>query len=483
MKKTIFLALISPLFLFGQENNRLLEFTQLSLSDDGSVGKYGLDTMKCEENLSIYTEFYKQKSYQSALDAWLYLFVNAPQRTKNIYTHGATMFKSFIKNEKDSLKKEGLIDDLLTIYDARNYYYPGQEGLVLGYKGSDLYRYRKSNLLSVQEAYSILSKSLDLDKEKSTARALNYYFASGAKLTSKKMLTKEELIDLFSQVSDIIEYKEAQINQTNFDLNEKESLTSKEKKVLKKNNSELKTLNDVRANMEKTLAPHVTCEKLEVLYQPSFDINKEDDSWLQRAAHLLRKKDCIDTDIYFQIAAQQYELNPTPKSAFNMGARSLKKNNYDKALEYFSQAVDGETDNIKKADYLFYIAKTYYAMGSRQNAKKHAIQASQYRLGWGAPYILIGDLYATTSRECGENTGKESDEFTKRVGYWAAIEKYQYAKKIDPSSLKEANQKIELYTKQMPDKTMTFNTITLQQATYKIDCWYSEVVQNPWFSN
>ena len=214
MKKLLLFVLISPILLFGQNKTSLLEVSKLL----DPISKYGIDTMKCEEHLSIYTEFYKQKSYDSAFDSWLYLFMNAPKRTKNIYIHGATMYKNFIKNEPDSLLREDLIDDLLTIYDHRNYYYPGQKGLILGNKGSDLYKYRKSNILSVEEAYTILKESFNIDQEKSSARALNYYFAAGAKLTSKKFLTKEELIDLFADVSNVIEYKEAQINQINFIL-------------------------------------------------------------------------------------------------------------------------------------------------------------------------------------------------------------------------------------------------------------------------
>ena len=476
--------MIMPIILIGQSSDpgiiNLSEFSK----EWYTGGKYGLDTMKCEENLSIYSEFYKQKGYADAYDAWVYLFINAPKRTKNIYTQGATMFKSFIKNEEDSVKKEQLIDNLITIYNHRNHYYPTQKGLVLGYKGSDLYRYRKSNINSVQSAYDLLKTSFNLDKEKSSARALNYYFLSAAKLTQQKLLENEELIDLFSDVSNIIDYKEAAFNQDNFNLNLKEQLTSKEKKVLKRNTSELKTLSDVRANMEKTLAPLVTCEKLEALYEINFDDNKNDDNWLQRAAQLLRKNECVDTDIYFQIAEKQYENNPTPKSAFNMGVRSLRKENYNKAVEFFSQAVDGEEDNIKKADYLFYLAKTYYAMGSNVTAKTHAIEASRYRAGWGEPYVLIGDLYAQTSRQCGENTGDmQNDEFTKRVGYWAAIEKYKYAKRIDPSTKDLVSKKIDTYTTQMPDKTSTFQMIGLDTKTYRIECWYTETVQNPYYSN
>ena len=72
-------------------------------------------------------------------------------------------------------------------------------------------------------------------------------------------------------------------------------------------------------------------------------------------------------------------------------------------------------------------------------AKKYAKQASSYRLGWGDPFILIGDLYSKTSTYCG------NDPLSKKAGYWAAIEKYEYARLIDSKSSNSANQKIELY--------------------------------------
>ena len=112
--------------VFAQES--LINLDLKDLNND--IGKYGKDTVKCEENLSIYTEFTSRSLFDSALESWLYMITNAPNRTKNIYTHGATMFKYFIKNEKDSLKRESLIDDLITIYDLRNVFYPGQEAVL-----------------------------------------------------------------------------------------------------------------------------------------------------------------------------------------------------------------------------------------------------------------------------------------------------------------------------------------------------------------
>ena len=70
-------------------------------------------------------------------------------------------------------------------------------------------------------------------------------------------------------------------------------------------------------------------------------------------------------------------------------------------------------------------------MDKYKTAKKHALDANRLRSSWGKPYMLIGDLYAKTSRTCGENTGDtQKDEFTNRVGNWAAMEKYKHAKKV-----------------------------------------------------
>ena len=72
MKKILFIVLISPLLLLAQDIRDLSFIEKLN----SSVNKYGADTVRCEEHLSIYSEFYKQKSYDSAFESWLYLFKN-----------------------------------------------------------------------------------------------------------------------------------------------------------------------------------------------------------------------------------------------------------------------------------------------------------------------------------------------------------------------------------------------------------------------
>ena len=480
MKKILIIFCISQCILLSQDIDLNILDKTLPIETNG---KYGLDTMKCEENLSIYTEFYKHQSYSDAFNAWAYLFLNSPKRTKNIYIHGSTMFKSFIKNTEDSIQRELLIDYLLEVYDQRNVFFPGQEGYVLGMKGGQLYKYRKQDVASVKKAYAILEESFNIDQQSTSPTTLNYYFQVGARLTQQKILSKEALINLFSDVSSTIDYKEAKINQSIFKFSQKENLSSKDSKKVKKIERELKTLNDLRANMEKILAPHITCEKLVALYENKFASSNLDISWLERAAQLLKRKDCVDSNIYFKIVGQLYESNPSPRSAFYMGYLSQKQENYSSAIDYFYQAVEGEDDPIKKSDYLYYLSSSHAALNQNKQAKKYALEAIKFRSGWGKPYVLIGDLYAQSSRTCGENTGNtQNDEFTKRVGYWAAIEKYRYAKYIDKSLKDDVNKKIKIYSSQAPDKTTTFQIIGLDQPTYKISCWYVETIQNPYYT-
>ena len=107
---------------------------QVIAQEGASSLKYGPDSLLCEESLAIYSEFYKQKNHKDAYEPWVYLFNNAPKRTRNIYTHGPKIIKGIIKglSEEDQERKAKLVDSLMMVYDQRNKYYPGQEAYALG---------------------------------------------------------------------------------------------------------------------------------------------------------------------------------------------------------------------------------------------------------------------------------------------------------------------------------------------------------------
>ena len=331
----------------------------------------------------------------------------------------------------------------------------------------------KNTTEGLQDSYEELRRSFEMAGNASTSSVLNYYFMATTKLVQAKELNVEDLIALFSDLSSVISYKEAKLTQDIYNSEQIDELSTKELKLLKKNKKELKTLGDVKNNLEKTLAPHATCEKLVELYAKNFEQNKQDIAWMKRAAKLLNKKECTDSDIFFSISEALYNIDPSSSAAANMGIRSLKRKDYEKAEAFYTYALDNEPDEINKAQYAYRLAQTYGAMNKNNSAKTFALKAAAFRLGWGEPYLLIGDLYAKTSRQCGEL----KTEFLKRVGYWAAIDKYEYAKRLDPQLSAKANERIEKYTEQMPSKTDIFTEGLIDESTYKINCWYSETVK------
>lgn len=456
--------LLATIMVFSLQTNAQEEIEAL---------KYGPNKELCEQNLSIYIEFYKQKNYEDAYKPWAYLFNNAPKRTKNIYLHGPKIIKGLLKNISDQARKTTLVDSLIMVYDQRNAYYPGKEAYVTGMKGADMYKYMKTTTEGLQASHQVLRGSFEMAGNASTASVLNYYFMATTKLVQAKVLKVEDLIALFSDLSGVISYKEAKLTQDIYNAEQNEELGSKEQKLLKKNKKELKTLGDVKNNLEKTLAPHATCEKLIELYTKNFEQNKEDAAWMKRAAKLLNKKECTESDIFFSISEALYNIDPSSASAANMGIRSLKRKDYEKAEGFYTYALDNEPDNLNKAQYAYRLAQTYGAMNKNKSAKTYALKAAAFRTGWGEPYLLIGDLYAKTSRQCGEL----KTEFLKRVGYWAAIDKYEYAKSLEPQLSIKANERIQKYREQMPSKTDIFTEGLIDEPTYKIDCWYSETVK------
>ena len=359
---------------------------QISAQEEAERLKYGPDKELCEQNLSIYIEFYKQKNYKDAYKPWTYLFNNAPKRTKNIYLHGPKIIKALIKNLNDQSRYTPLVDSLIMVYDQRNVYYKGKEAYVIGMKGADLYKYKKTTTEGLQTSYEELKKAFEMAGNESTASVLNYYFMATTKLVQAKALQVEDLIALFSDLSGVISYKEAKLSQDIYNAEQIEELSAKEQKLLKKNKKELKTLGDVKTNLEKTLAPHATCEKLIELYAKNFEQNKDDVAWMKRAAKLLNKKECTDSDIFFSISEALYNIDPSSLAAANMGIRSLKRKDYEKAEGFYIYALENEPDKINKAQYAFRLAQTYGAMNKNNSAKSYALKAATYRSGWGEPY-------------------------------------------------------------------------------------------------
>ena len=98
----------------------------LSGGKASAQGKYGPDSTECIKYLSYYTEYYKQKNYDSALPNWRKAYKYCPPTARySLLSDGTTLVRNLIqKNQNNPVYKQQLVDSLMTIYNQRVEFWP-----------------------------------------------------------------------------------------------------------------------------------------------------------------------------------------------------------------------------------------------------------------------------------------------------------------------------------------------------------------------
>ncbi len=400
---------------------------------------YGSTPDKCKENISLYRSYYTQKAYADAAKYWKVVYKICPAASERSYVDGSNILKYLVRNEKDATRKELLIDSLFLLYDARIANF-GKEGYVLGRKATDMLKYRSSDAAAI---YATADKSYNLRGDKTEAGTLVTYMQAGVLLEKKGEKTPEEIVALFTRISDVIAANKSNPKTGKYYAKAEESVSG-------------------------LASPYLSCEVLIEMANKNYEGNQDNADWLENTANLLDRKGCADAPIFFTIAKKMHSVNPSAVSAEKMGIMSLKTKKYTDALDFFKQALELATDQDKKADYYIELAQTYSSMGSYGQAKSMALKAAAARSGFGLPYIIIGDMYAS-STTCGDG-----DACKQKAVYWLAVDTYAKAKAVDGSLTSTANSKIATYSKYFPTKEECFFIGTKEGDKVEIGCWINE---------
>jgi tetratricopeptide (TPR) repeat protein len=445
--------------LTGMMSFAAVPATMVLPQDDGS--KYGTDSVACVMNLSLYREFYKQwkaskyknSSLDDALKSWRWVYNNCPRGSENTYVDGVKMISFKLRKAKDPVVKVGLVDTLMTIYDRRIEFFPlkhkskrPQEGAILGRKGVDFYKLDPAH--NYLATYEILGRAIELDKANAKGPVYVYYFRSITKMAQKGDIDTAAVVDAYDMISDyidgnIIKYQKA----------------SKQKKVEEYNN--------IKGNIENTFQPFANCKDLVRIYQKKYNAEPESIDLLKKITKLLDKKDCQDSELYFKTTVSLYKLDPTPESAYLIGKMMLKEAKYNEAVPYLEEAIKMENET-RAYKALIFLAEDYQALNKFEKARVIAKKAAKLNPTAGKPYIIIGDMYAASASKCG------NDELTKKVSYWAAVDKYRKAKSVEPDLSASMNKKINAYQQHFPPTELLFFHNLIEGDNYKVECWINE---------
>ena len=432
--------------------------------EDGSKYGHGEDSVRCIMNMVQYGDNVKLKQYKEAYEPWKVVFDECPLAKKTtLYTDGVKIAKSLYQQTKD----EQYFDLLMKVYDQRMQYFGNDKN----YPSSYLKGMKALDMLSMKSGNDAYKNAVALFEEsfKGDAKTIDpaftvKYMEATVKLFQAKEFTAENVVDTYINAGNTI----TAIQNSGKTFTGKTDQEKPDKKAKFQENVAAS-----KDNVDQIFAQSgaADVETLSNVFGPQLEANKENVDWLKKVNRFLSRSNGGDeSDLFFSTSEYLHKLEPTASSARGLARMSIKKNNTDDAVSYYKQAIELEEDDADKAKYYYELATVYFSQSKFGDAKGAALNAAKLRADWGDPYLLIGKVYAAGSRNIG------SEDWEKKAGYWAAVDKFNKAKAIDSSEKvqKEAAELIRQYAQYFPTKEDLFMHGIMDGQSYTVGGFIGE---------
>jgi tetratricopeptide (TPR) repeat protein len=413
---------------------------------------------------------YKSKNYEAAYENWLWCMDNSPKLSVNIYKLGIAIAKDRLK-KASAEDKPAAIALVRRVFDQRIQHYPRN----LAKLYSDYADFIHDNGSTDEEVLVMLEKAYQIDPSKMGVKSIYRYFRF---VTNKNKDGNVQVIFdtydvLLQAVKDKLNYYATKLDAYSAKEEKGNALTPKQKKLKRAYENNSKAIGKVEGGLDKMIIDLSTCERLIPLYSSEFEANKSNAAWLKSSVSRMYKKECTEDPLYDQLVEAYVAAEPSPEASVFYAGILLKNNQFDKAKEYFEQAVAQETDVFKRAGYLYKIAQIMKKKGRKSEARSYAYKAIQNKRSMGEAYLLIASLYASSANSCGNS------EFEKKMVYVAALNLANKAANVDPTHRRIAGKYSKSYQSSVPSKKLIFTEGLTSGDSFRIGCWIGETVKIP----
>ena len=427
---------------------------------------------------SIYRQAMKTKDYKLAFENWKKTYAIAPAadgKRDYHFTDGAQLYLNMFKKEKDAAKKEeyknkslSLIDDAIACYNSGaitssrcsdDACIQKRIGYLAGRKAFDMF-------YTFNTPYSQTTEALKLAIEKSGNDAEYIVFDPYASIVvyqiEKEKMDKAEARSIYEELNAIADY--------NIENNKKLGAAYQQAKD---------AMNAKFAVIEHLI---FDCDFFVNKLRPEYEASPEDVEVWKKIVAKLKSQDCDATNAFLMEVEGKYTTwahaqNAALKAEYEannpsiMAKKCYDNEDYDCAIAKYKEAIDGETDDEKKAGYYFSLASIQFRkLRDYGAARASAIEAAKLKANWGRPYMLIGDMYGASARDCGNS-------WDQRLAILAAMDKYRYARSIDSEVADDANSRLNKYASSMPSIEDGFQRGIKEGQTVTVGCWIGETVK------
>ena len=429
MKRIVLLISVAAISLFAS-------------STLSAQGKFGPDSAECIKYLSYYTEYYKQKNYDSALPNWRQAYKLCPPTARySLLSDGTTLLKRVLQaNSKNPIYKEALVDSIMKIYDERIQYWPKYATSSLNNKALDMYNYIKDDPEKLYEG--LTAAVTELGKE---ARPNLYLF----QINTAVDLYKDGKLD-----------PETVINVYETAVNNISAMTPKND-VEKRSNE--KMISDIESIF--ITSQVASCDNLIALFTPRYEADPQN---LDLAKNIVKMmgitEGCTDNDLFLNAVTVMHNMEPSHVSAYNLYKLYAGRADVDNAVKYMTEAIENaESDAVTDGGYQYELAAFCYKNG--QNAKAYAAAQAAVELDpsiAGKAYMLLGTIWGSVS--CSGN------DIEQRAKYWVAVDFMNKAKAADETLADAANDMIRQYSSYYPQTAEAFMYDVTDGQSYTVSC-------------
>lgn len=395
-----------------------------------------------EKNV-IYTDAYKAKNYEAAVEPLSWLLENTPDLNPAIYIHGVEIYKNLATKETDAAAKDVLIERGLELHDKRIEYF-GKEGDVSRRKAHYAYGFYSKNKEKYSLLYELFDKSFKLLESKMPYSSMVAYmntvykhrFAGGD-------LSDAEVIDIYFNITDAL------------DAQRKDASDDKKGKIDK-------ALDTIDRLLLATKVD-ISCDFVEENLGPKLD-QGNDVKIAKKIFKLMIDGECIDRPLALKAAEVIQGDEPTYGVAKFLAAKYAKEESYENAINSYKEAASLTEDNTEKAEMYVSIARIQMRQGLKSSSRGSARRALSFDPSHSAAYKLIGDLYMNSFDDCKEEKSQVDD----RAVFIAAYEQYRRAG--NEAGMKNAKA-------QFPSIEDIFTAGKQEGESITIGCWINTTVK------
>jgi tetratricopeptide (TPR) repeat protein len=429
MKRIVLLISVAAMALFAS-------------STLSAQGKYGPDSTNCIKYLSYYTEYYKQKNYDSALPNWRKAYSSCPPTARySLLSDGTTLIRNLInKNQKNPVYKQQLVDSLMTIYNQRVEFWPKYAVSSLNNKALDMYNYMKDE---PKKLYEGLTEVINATKAQTRPNIFLFQLSTAVDLYKNSLLDPESVINVYETA---IKYL-AEVTPKN-DV-EKRSID--------------KTVEDIESLF--ITSQVASCDNLIALFGPRVEANPGDLDLAKNVVRMMSMTEgCTNNDLFLKAVTTMYEKEPSHTSAYYLYKLYAGRNEIENAVKYMEEAINSEeSDNTTDAGYLYELATFTFKNGNTAKAYTAAQKAVELdQTLAGKAYMLMGTIWGSVV--CGGN------DIEQRAKYWVACDFMNKAKAADESLAEDANNLIRQYAAYFPQTAEAFMYDVTDGQSYTVSC-------------